>query len=113
MPRAKEVLARLAKDSPHAEVRGSALFSLAALTLENAGGDAASIEQARLLFRRVAAEFPKTPFAERAEAALYEAEHLQVGLSVPDFETVDENGKSWKLSDYRGKVVVIDFWGNW
>ena len=25
----------------------------------------------------------------------------------------DENGVSWKLSDYRGKVVVVDFWGFW
>ena len=23
------------------------------------------------------------------------------------------HGAQWKLSDYKGKVVVIDFWGNW
>jgi peroxiredoxin len=34
-------------------------------------------------------------------------------MLAPDFEAVDENGAAWKLSDYRGKVVVVDFWGNW
>ena len=25
----------------------------------------------------------------------------------------DVDGKEFKLSDYRGKVVLIDFWGHW
>ena len=25
----------------------------------------------------------------------------------------DLNGVAFKLSDYRGKVVVLDFWGDW
>jgi cytochrome oxidase Cu insertion factor (SCO1/SenC/PrrC family) len=33
--------------------------------------------------------------------------------TAPDFEAVDENGVKFKLSDYRGKVVVLDFWGFW
>ena len=38
---------------------------------------------------------------------------LVVGKPVPDFETVDPDGNAFKLSDYRGKVTVIDFWGFW
>lgn len=30
-----------------------------------------------------------------------------------DFTLKDENGKSHTLSDYRGKVVVINFWATW
>jgi peroxiredoxin len=32
---------------------------------------------------------------------------------APDFTLSDLNGKSVKLSDFRGKIVVIDFWATW
>jgi hypothetical protein len=32
---------------------------------------------------------------------------------APEIQGVDIDGKKFKLSDYRGKVVVLDFWGNW
>jgi cytochrome oxidase Cu insertion factor (SCO1/SenC/PrrC family) len=37
----------------------------------------------------------------------------EVGELAPDFEVKDVDGKPFKLSDYRGKVVLIDFWGFW
>jgi cytochrome oxidase Cu insertion factor (SCO1/SenC/PrrC family) len=38
---------------------------------------------------------------------------LEIGNVAPDIVGEDLDGKQFKLSDYRGKVVVIDFWGNW
>jgi hypothetical protein len=38
---------------------------------------------------------------------------LEVGHRAPDFEAKDIEGVAFKLSDYRGKVVVLDFWGFW
>lgn len=32
---------------------------------------------------------------------------------APDFELTDINGKQFRLSSLRGKIVVIDFWGSW
>jgi hypothetical protein len=37
----------------------------------------------------------------------------QVGNLAPEIEGIDLFGKKFKLSEYRGKVVVLDFWGNW
>jgi peroxiredoxin len=34
-------------------------------------------------------------------------------MVAPEFEASDENGVKFKVSDYRGKVVVLDFWGFW
>ncbi len=35
------------------------------------------------------------------------------GQEMPDFAFVDLAGGRHKLSDYRGKVVLLDFWGTW
>jgi hypothetical protein len=47
---------------------------------------------------------------EKARAELFEVRHLSVGKEAPDIEGVDQDGKRFKLSDYRGKVVLLDFW---
>lgn len=33
--------------------------------------------------------------------------------NAPDFELKDANGKVVHLSDYKGKVVLLDFWATW
>ncbi len=39
--------------------------------------------------------------------------NLNVGNEVPDIVGPDVDGKQFKLSDYRGKVVLLDFWAHW
>jgi len=38
---------------------------------------------------------------------------LSTGNIAPDFSFKDLDGKSYKLSDFRGKIVLLDFWGLW
>ena len=38
---------------------------------------------------------------------------LEVGDMAPEIIGEDIDGKRFKLSDYRGKVVMLDFWGDW
>jgi len=35
---------------------------------------------------------------------------VNVGETAPDFETVDESGKRFKLSDFRGRKLVLYFY---
>ena len=50
----------------------------------------------------------------RIQVAFDRSAHLyEVGGTPPDFTTTDVDEVAFKLSDYRGKVVVLDFWGFW
>jgi AhpC/TSA family len=51
--------------------------------------------------------------ASRLENEIFELKYLTIGKEAPDIEGEDLDGTAFKLSEYRGKVVVIDFWGDW
>lgn len=51
--------------------------------------------------------------AALAAGAPHNPKDLEIGKKAPEIEGKDVNGKSFKLSEYRGKVVVLDFWGDW
>ena len=38
---------------------------------------------------------------------------FEIGNQAPEIQGEDIDGVKFKLSDYRGKVVVLDFWGDW
>jgi hypothetical protein len=38
---------------------------------------------------------------------------LDVGMKAPEIAGLDTNGRPMRLSEYRGAVVVLDFWGHW
>ena len=38
---------------------------------------------------------------------------INIGQQAPDFALKDENGKVVKLSDFRGKLVFLNFWATW
>ena len=51
--------------------------------------------------------------AEKANAELFEIRHLSIGKSAPDIAGQDQEGRPLKLSDYRGKVVLLYFWSEY
>lgn len=53
---------------------------------------------------RDGASIPKTINARKSTA---------IGKIAPDFSQPDTLGNMVKLSDFRGKYVLIDFWGSW
>jgi thiol-disulfide isomerase/thioredoxin len=50
---------------------------------------------------------------ERAAGELFQMRHLSIGRTPPDIEGEDIDGKPMRLSEFRGKVVVLSFWATW
>ena len=59
--------------------------------------------------RDVAAVFLCVPFRNQSENLA----NLKVGGTAPEISGEDIDGRPMKLADYKGKVVVLDFWGHW
>jgi thiol-disulfide isomerase/thioredoxin len=59
-------------------------------------------------------DFAARSFAFRAHAASeYRLIEFHQGAVLQDFDFVDFDGRARKLSDFKGKHVLLDFWGSW
>ena len=47
------------------------------------------------------------------DVKVHDPADLEIGKVAPNIEAEDLDGVKFNLTDYRGKVVVIDFWGDW
>lgn len=55
---------------------------------------------------------PRT-LGQVADQYLFELSFLKPGSKAPELTSVDFEGKKVRLSDYRGKIVVLDIWATW
>ncbi len=72
----------------------------------------AAFESAAQQYGDVALPFGGT-VGEKAKSELHEIRHLAVGRPAQEIEGDDQDGKRFKLSDYRGKVVLLYFWSEY
>jgi hypothetical protein len=56
---------------------------------------------------------PKGKVADAVKKELDAFKESPVGKETPEIEGEDTDGQKFKISDYRGKVVLLDFWGHW
>ena len=106
-------LVALATKSADAEVRVTAEVQRAASRLEDPRANAERRAEGRRIAEEVVAKNPGSRAARRAKGLLTEMDRLQIGKEAPDFEAVDAAGAKFRLSDYRGSVVIVDFWSGW
>jgi len=70
-------------------------------------------ERARKAFQTVVTDFPGTTYAEEAAGNLHEIEFLNLGQPAPAFERTTITGDPISLSGFKGKVLVLKFWGTY
>src|SRR5207302_9522274 len=65
--------------------------------------------------RQAATLFTTTPTdpAVRAHFAARLARIGMLGKPAPPIQATDVDGKLVRLADYKGKVVLVDFWATW
>lgn len=102
-------LRRVGERSRHPEVQAEALFTLAQIW----GRDEETREKSFELLADIAERFAETEFGRQAQDELFRLQNLVEGALAPDFEATTFDGTAFRLSDHRGKVVVLDFFGFW
>ena len=93
-------------------------FDEAALARLKATDPTALAKDIESLFEKVTKEFAdvsvgRATLGQQADGELNDIRILGVGKPCPEIVGEDIDGKPFKLSDYMGKVVVVDFWGDW
>lgn len=114
--RAAEALRTILAGNQDESVQANGMCQLALLVgLDARFGEAGRAEALGLL-DRIAERFGQSDLLgmdalQFREGARHEIEHLRVGDTAPDFTATDQDGVEFRLADYRGRVVVLDFWG--
>ncbi len=68
---------------------------------------------AEAIFKNFTADIKKTSLAKKVEEKITLGKNTVLGANALDFSQKDVDGKEVKLSDYKGKYVLIDFWASW
>lgn len=114
--------AQLAASELQEDMRPQLTFALAQRMHESAqrsSGDNATLDEAIQLYFEVQRKYADSEhrtglkLGELATQALFEIENLSTGRLAPDIEGEDLDGVAFKLSDHRGKVVILSFWASW
>jgi hypothetical protein len=119
-PAAERLLRAVCEKGSDAKIQGQACLNLAQHLkhrtelpeLKSTQVESISKEAERL-FTKVVDLAEVGTLAEQAKKDLKDLQTFGIGKQPPDIEGEDIDGQKFKLSDYRGKVVVLDFWGNW
>jgi hypothetical protein len=102
--------------SENRETQAAACYALAKV-VQRAGTPEAEKEADALLVRATEqygdVKVGRRTMAEQAKGDLFEVRSLGIGKTAPEIVGADVDGNPMKLSDFRGKVVVLDFMGFW
>jgi peroxiredoxin len=107
--RAAALLDQISKTASKADIRAQAAWTKGQAYSRSAKPE--HKELAIATYKALITAYPKSTEASQARTVLFQLEHLQVGMVAPEVTTSDLDGNAFKLSDSRGKITVILFFG--
>jgi hypothetical protein len=110
---AEALLARVVADNPHPLPKAWAMYWQAIVVQRSKDAPEPQKQLATAMLAQAGQLAVGTVLADRIAGPRFMAERLQIGMAAPDIQGEDMDGVSFRLSDYRGQVVVLDFWGFW
>jgi hypothetical protein len=116
-PEADKFLQAVYQHCPDKKIRGVACLVLAERASEISSKAKVFLKDAMTEYKDVDAilvgHAKVTKIGDIAARNLFELEHLSIGQEAPNILAEDVYGKKMKLSDYRGKVILVSFFGDW
>jgi len=86
---------------------------LSLLALNSVGGPSPDPSELDPLYNSLSERLKNTEAAKVFKTSLDGLRNTAIGVIAPDFTQADANGIPVKLSSFRGKYVLIDFWASW
>ena len=102
---------RMNKQMEFAKSNPSSFFSVVALS--EAVGPQMNVKEVEPLFLSLNEKVRNTEAGKAFAQRIVAAKATVIGSVAPDFTQNDVNDKPVKLSDFRGKYVLLDFWASW
>ena len=65
------------------------------------------------LYNGLSQQIKNTELGQAIETKIQSALNTAIGSKAPDFTQNNVSGKPVKLSDFKGKYVLVDFWASW
>ena len=65
------------------------------------------------LYAQLGADAKNNEFGQRVKSRIEGRRRSAEGNPAPEFASMDTSGRAVKLSDFRGKYVLLDFWASW
>ena len=72
-----------------------------------------SEQNLKKIYNGIAATYKKTLPAQEIEKQLAKIAPMSAGKASAEFTRTSMDGQTIRLSDFKGKVVLLDFWGSW
>jgi peroxiredoxin len=70
-------------------------------------------EKTTELFNKLTPTVKSSDYGKMIEQYLLLNKELKIGDKFVDFEMLDSNGEQRKLSEFQGKIVLLEFWASW